>query len=119
MWEAILRTTGERSAITQVFIVGNLEAGLAGEAVVARCLLGPPAKRRRPLETHDLREELHTVVLPPGAWSINRSIEEVRARGAEVRPAEDIGVRLAYESPLTDNEDLFGYRWTFSMIWSF
>jgi CPA2 family monovalent cation:H+ antiporter-2 len=35
-------------------------------------------------ETHDLREELHTVVLPPGAWSINRSIEEVRARGAEV-----------------------------------
>jgi len=41
------------------------------------------------------------------------------AVGAEVRPAEDIGVRLAYESPLTDNEDLFGYRWTFSMIWSF
>ena len=35
-------------------------------------------------ETHDLREELHTVVLPPGAWSINRSIAEVRARGAEV-----------------------------------
>jgi len=35
-------------------------------------------------ETHDLREELHTVVLPPGAWSISRSIAEVRARGAEV-----------------------------------
>ena len=35
-------------------------------------------------ETHDLREELHTVVLPPGAWSISRTIAEVRARGAEV-----------------------------------
>jgi CPA2 family monovalent cation:H+ antiporter-2 len=35
-------------------------------------------------QAHDLREELHTVVLPPGAWSIGRSIEEVRGRGAEV-----------------------------------
>jgi CPA2 family monovalent cation:H+ antiporter-2 len=35
-------------------------------------------------ETHDLREELHTVVLPPGAWAISRSIAEVRGRGAEV-----------------------------------
>jgi len=34
--------------------------------------------------THDLREELHTVVLPPGAWSIGKSIEEVRGKGAEV-----------------------------------
>ncbi len=31
-----------------------------------------------------LREELHTVVLPPGAWSIGRTIREVHARGAEV-----------------------------------
>ncbi len=30
------------------------------------------------------REELHTVVLPPGAWSIGRTIQEVRGRGAEV-----------------------------------
>jgi CPA2 family monovalent cation:H+ antiporter-2 len=30
------------------------------------------------------REELHTVVLPPGAWSIGRSIGEVHDRGAEV-----------------------------------
>ena len=30
------------------------------------------------------REELHTVVLPPGAWSIGRTISEVRERGAEV-----------------------------------
>ena len=35
-------------------------------------------------ETHDLREELHTVVLPPGAWSIGKSIEDVRGKGAEV-----------------------------------
>jgi CPA2 family monovalent cation:H+ antiporter-2 len=35
-------------------------------------------------ESHTLREELHTVVLPPGAWSIGRTINEVRARGAEV-----------------------------------
>ena len=35
-------------------------------------------------QAHDLREELHTVVLPPGAWSIGRSIAEIRNRGAEV-----------------------------------
>jgi CPA2 family monovalent cation:H+ antiporter-2 len=35
-------------------------------------------------EEHDLREELHTVVLPPGAWAIDRSLREVRDRGAEV-----------------------------------
>ena len=35
-------------------------------------------------ESHALREELHTVVIPPGAWAVERSIEEVRRRGAEV-----------------------------------
>jgi CPA2 family monovalent cation:H+ antiporter-2 len=35
-------------------------------------------------ESHALREELHTVVLPPGAWSVGRTIREVRERGAEV-----------------------------------
>ena len=35
-------------------------------------------------QDHDLREELHTVVLPPGAWSIGRSIADIRNRGAEV-----------------------------------
>lgn len=35
-------------------------------------------------ESGMFREELHTVVLPPGAWSIGRSIEEIRGRGAEV-----------------------------------
>ena len=35
-------------------------------------------------ESGTFREELHTVVLPPGAWSIGRSIAEIRGRGAEV-----------------------------------
>ena len=35
-------------------------------------------------ESGMFREALHTVVLPPGAWSIGRTINEVRARGAEV-----------------------------------
>ncbi len=30
------------------------------------------------------REELHTVVLPPGAWSIGRTLREIKNRGAEV-----------------------------------
>ncbi|MFO0453614.1 MAG: cation:proton antiporter [Pseudomonadota bacterium] len=36
-------------------------------------------------ERHALREELKTVTLPPGAWSVGRSLADVRARGAEVR----------------------------------
>jgi CPA2 family monovalent cation:H+ antiporter-2 len=35
-------------------------------------------------ETHAFREELRSIVLPPGAWSVGRAIEEVRARGADV-----------------------------------
>ncbi|MCU0757953.1 MAG: monovalent cation:proton antiporter-2 (CPA2) family protein [Steroidobacteraceae bacterium] len=35
-------------------------------------------------ETHAYREELKSVVVPPGAWAVGRSIGEVRARGAEV-----------------------------------
>jgi CPA2 family monovalent cation:H+ antiporter-2 len=35
-------------------------------------------------DSSKFREELHTVVLPPGAWSIGRTIAEVRSRGAEV-----------------------------------
>jgi monovalent cation:H+ antiporter-2, CPA2 family len=35
-------------------------------------------------ESGTFREALHTVVLPPGAWSVGRSIREVRSRGAEV-----------------------------------
>ena len=35
-------------------------------------------------ESGTFREELHTVVLPPGAWSIGRTLREIRGRGAEV-----------------------------------
>ncbi len=35
-------------------------------------------------ETGRFREELHMVLLPPGAWVIGKSIREVRERGAEV-----------------------------------
>lgn len=41
------------------------------------------------------------------------------APGFEVRPASNLGLRAAYEFPLTDNEDLFGYRWTLSAVLSF
>lgn len=35
-------------------------------------------------ETHALREQLHTVVLPPGAWAVSRTLREIRQHGAEV-----------------------------------
>jgi len=35
-------------------------------------------------DTHAFREELRSIVLPPGAWSVGRSLDEVRARGADV-----------------------------------
>jgi K+:H+ antiporter len=38
-------------------------------------------------ESGMFREELHTVVLPPGAWSIGRSLREIKDRGAEVSVA--------------------------------
>lgn len=35
-------------------------------------------------ESHTFREELKTVVLPPGAWSVGRTLGDVKTRGAEV-----------------------------------
>jgi len=35
-------------------------------------------------ETHSFREELRSILLPPGAWAVGRSIEEVRGQGADV-----------------------------------
>jgi CPA2 family monovalent cation:H+ antiporter-2 len=37
-----------------------------------------------PAELLALREEVRTIVIPPGAWAVGRSVEEVRARGAAV-----------------------------------
>jgi CPA2 family monovalent cation:H+ antiporter-2 len=35
-------------------------------------------------ETHAFREELHSVILPPHAWAVGRSITDLKERGAEV-----------------------------------
>jgi CPA2 family monovalent cation:H+ antiporter-2 len=35
-------------------------------------------------DSHAYREELRSVVLPPGAWSISQTLEAVRTRGADV-----------------------------------
>jgi CPA2 family monovalent cation:H+ antiporter-2 len=35
-------------------------------------------------ETNELAEEVKSVVLPPQAWAIGRTLEEARARGANV-----------------------------------
>lgn len=39
--------------------------------------------------------------------------------GAEFRIDPDLAVRVGYETPLTDDNDLYGDRWTFSLVWSF
>ncbi|MBM5810822.1 MAG: potassium transporter [Gammaproteobacteria bacterium] len=35
-------------------------------------------------DSHALREELHSVVLPPRAWAVGRTIQQIREHGAEV-----------------------------------
>lgn len=40
--------------------------------------------------------------------------------GAEIRPAKNVALRAAYEFPVTDNnDDLYGWRITFSGVYSF
>ena len=39
--------------------------------------------------------------------------------GGELRVIDDVALRAAYEMPLTNNDDLFGYRWTLSAVYSF
>lgn len=41
------------------------------------------------------------------------------AIGGEIRPCSGFAVRAAYEFPLTDGEDIYGYRLTFSAVLSF
>ncbi|HLS27395.1 MAG TPA: hypothetical protein VK041_02000 [Opitutales bacterium] len=42
------------------------------------------------------------------------------AIGAEFRPfGPDLGIRGAYETQLTDNQSLFGHRWTISAVYEF
>jgi monovalent cation:H+ antiporter-2, CPA2 family len=35
-------------------------------------------------ETHEYREEIKSVVVPPGAWAVGRTLGDVRSRGVEV-----------------------------------
>jgi CPA2 family monovalent cation:H+ antiporter-2 len=35
-------------------------------------------------ESHSYREELKSVVLPPGSWAVGRSLADVKAAGADV-----------------------------------
>ncbi len=41
------------------------------------------------------------------------------AVGAELRPCRNFAVRAAYEVPITDENDIWGQRWTFSSVISF
>jgi CPA2 family monovalent cation:H+ antiporter-2 len=39
----------------------------------------------RPLdESHEYREEIKSVVVPPGAWAVGRTLRDVRTRGVGV-----------------------------------
>lgn len=39
--------------------------------------------------------------------------------GSEIRPTENLGLRGAFEFPLTNNNDIFSTRWTFSVTYGF
>jgi len=41
------------------------------------------------------------------------------APGVEFRPIPHLGLRAAFEFPVTDEEDIYGTRWTFSAVYSF
>jgi CPA2 family monovalent cation:H+ antiporter-2 len=51
---------------------------------VARSVDTLRRRRYATLRTPAWTEELRSIVLPPGGWSVGRRLEEVRARGAEV-----------------------------------
>jgi CPA2 family monovalent cation:H+ antiporter-2 len=52
---------------------------------VLRNILNRDGATQMPIENQpDDNEELKTVLLPPGAWSVGRTLDEIRARGAQV-----------------------------------
>ena len=63
-----------------VRVVGDIR----GERYSALRSVFRPPDSERPDGTHAVGDELRTVVLPPGAWSIGRTLAEVRGQGAEV-----------------------------------
>jgi CPA2 family monovalent cation:H+ antiporter-2 len=53
-----------------------------------------------PLEA--MREQLYTLVLPPGAWSVGRTIADVKSRGAEVTVSAIRRAGILGREPSTD-----------------
>jgi CPA2 family monovalent cation:H+ antiporter-2 len=45
----------------------------------------PAADAERLDESHAFREELHSVILPPHAWAVGRSIADLAARGSRAQ----------------------------------
>jgi CPA2 family monovalent cation:H+ antiporter-2 len=65
-------------------------------------------------ESHAFREELHTLVLSPGAWAVGRTIAEVKARGAEasvsaIRRDGIVGREPALDTVLREGDVLVLY----------
>ena len=69
---------------TPVSKVVKTVGDIRGERYAAMRSVFQQADSELPGGSDGQREELRTVVLPPGAWSIGRSLAEVRAQGAEV-----------------------------------
>src|SRR5437588_473676 len=68
---------------------GVSTSSCAASAASARTWRGCSNRRAsntsRPVdETSEHREELKSVVVPPGAWAVGRTLGEVRSRGVEV-----------------------------------
>jgi len=57
---------------------------LRGQRYAALRSVFRPPESEPPEGTHAPGAELKTVVLPPGAWSIGRTLAEIRGRGAQV-----------------------------------
>ncbi|MFT3907673.1 MAG: cation:proton antiporter [Steroidobacteraceae bacterium] len=57
-----------------------------------------------PDETHAWREELRSVVLPPRAWAVGRTLEEIRQRGAEVAVTAIRRAGITGRDPAPDTE---------------
>ncbi len=69
---------------TPMPVVVRTVGEIRGERYAALRSVFRPPESEPPDGTHAPGAELRTVVLPPGAWSIGRTLGEVHGRGAEV-----------------------------------
>jgi CPA2 family monovalent cation:H+ antiporter-2 len=67
--------------VTQVFSV--VDEARSNRYAVLRNIV-PRGDPRPVAEFLDSREELRSVVIPPGAWAVGRTLGDVRGRGMEV-----------------------------------